>query len=166
MNSYNSLKEILFRYLKLFFFSSVLVLFYCTSKFKYTNTFDMEILHAIEQKDIQKLFKYFDDSVELDYAQDAYTIFSKSSDPSDSNSEIYHYLFELQPVHKERSWLSFREALVNSYKVEAENNEVNEDGSYFRNIHIYTESSYNRITIKCFREDLCKITSMLIASSK
>lgn len=141
-------------------------MFGCSSKYKYTNAIDLEILKSIEEKNLEKLFKYFDESVELDYAQDAYTIFNKTSDPSDLNSEIYRYLFELQSVHKEKSWLSFREALLSCYKVEAENNEVNEDGSYFRNIHIYNENAYNRITLKCYQDDLCKITSMLIASSR
>lgn len=138
----------------------------CYSKYKYTNAQDMEILKAIEEKNLLHLLKHFDESVELDYAQEAYTIFNKTSDPTGPNSEIYHYLFELQPVHKEKPWLSFREALITSYKVEAENNEVNEDGSYFRNIHIYNETSYNRITLKCYRDNLCKITNMLIASSR
>ncbi|MCX7997453.1 MAG: hypothetical protein N3A69_00690, partial [Leptospiraceae bacterium] len=149
--------------LKFIVIITLLTLLNCTSKYKYTNKLDIQILKAIEEKDISTLFKYFDEAVELDYSQDAYTIFNKTSDPSDPSSEIYHYLFELKPVHKEKSWLSFREALVSSYKVEAENNEVNEDGSYFRNIHIYNETAYNRITLKCFKEDLCKITTMTVS---
>ncbi len=152
--------------LKVFILTLVFILWTCSSKYKYTNSLDLEILKSIQEKNLKKLFEYFDDSVELDYSQDAYTIFSKTSDPSDQKSEIYYYLFELQSVHKEKSWLSFKEALETSYKVEAENNEVNEDESYFRNIHIYNENAYNRITLKCYRENLCKITSMLISSSK
>lgn len=142
----------------------------CNSKYKYANKLDLEIIKSIQEEKVDRLISFLADQVEFDYAHEAYTMFSRAKDSKDllsgNTSEYYRFLFQLAPELKEKSWLSFKEALVKSYKVEAENNEVNEDGSYLRSIHIYNESSYNRITLKCIEENDCKITSLLIAASK
>jgi hypothetical protein len=131
----------------------------------------MGLLLSIEQEKLEDLIPYLGEQVEFDYSHEAYTMFSRIKDSRDlqlgQKSEYYRFLFQLDSeMKKDKSWLSFKEALKSSYKVEAENNEVNEDGSYLRSIHIYNEASYNRISLRCQGEDNCKITSLLIAASK
>jgi len=154
---------------KFIIFIFILIFFSCNSKYKYTTKLDMEILKSIQEVKVEKLLSYFAEQVEFDYSQEAYTMFHRAKDSkellSGNISEYYRFLFELNPELKEKSWLSFKEALAIAYRVEAENNEVNEDGTYFRNIHIYTDSNYNRITLKCIDENSCQIISLLISAS-
>ncbi|MDX1960593.1 MAG: hypothetical protein SFU98_18625 [Leptospiraceae bacterium] len=113
----------------------------------------------------------FSRKVEFDYGSETSIIFLKEKDSEElskkNNSEVYRFLFELDDnLKKESGWLSVSEAIQSSYRIEGENNEVLDEKSYLRSIHIYNEKSYNRINLRCVSENTCKIIYFTMASSR
>ncbi|MCB1177865.1 MAG: hypothetical protein KDK36_09825 [Leptospiraceae bacterium] len=142
----------------------------CESKYVYLTDQDKEILNLIQTEQFEKLLEHFGNNIEFDYGSESYTMFSLKSDKEDylkgKKSEYYKFIFQLDDFFKEKNWLSFREALLKAYRVQGENKETNDDKTYNRYIHIFTDKSYNRVGLKCIEENKCKINNLYISSSK
>ncbi|MCB1142998.1 MAG: hypothetical protein KDK54_12200 [Leptospiraceae bacterium] len=143
----------------------------CNHRFEYLTKQDKEIIVLIQSIQPTKLLEHFNEQVEFDYGSEGSIIFLKSSDSENltksTDSEVYNFLFkEKLEIPEKNTWISLRDSLNSAYKIEGENNEVNQDSSYFRSIHIYNEKSYNRINLKCREDGDCKIYYFLMSGAR